>query len=292
MREPLRERLRGRWHSVLPLLGVPEGFLNGKHQACPLCGGRDRARFDDKEGGGTWICNQCGAGDGVTLVMRINGWDFRAAAERIEAVAGGAPKTLPQRPDPAGQLAAMKRVWQAAKPIGDVVRRYLDSRGLNQAQPRDVRQASYEMIALVRDVAGKGCQIHRTLLNGDGRKAEGKCRLFMPGAIPKGAAVRLMHYADVLGIAEGIETALSAAILFGVPCWAALNATMLKVWEAPDVKRVIVFGDNDENCTGQAAAYELGRRLSQKLSVSIEIPPDAGTDWNDVLRQRAEGAGR
>lgn len=38
-----------------------------KHGPCPVCGGRDRFRFDDKEGRGTWLCNQCGAGDGLSL---------------------------------------------------------------------------------------------------------------------------------------------------------------------------------------------------------------------------------
>jgi putative DNA primase/helicase len=36
--------------------------------------------------------------------------------------------------------------------------------------------------------------------------------------MPAGAAVRLMAHGDTLGIAEGIETALSASALFGVPC--------------------------------------------------------------------------
>ena len=35
---------------------------------CPMCGGKDRFRFDDKGGRGTWICSQCGAGDEIELV--------------------------------------------------------------------------------------------------------------------------------------------------------------------------------------------------------------------------------
>ncbi|MFB6347853.1 primase-helicase zinc-binding domain-containing protein [Moraxella sp. ZJ142] len=44
-----------------------------KHQPCPLCGGKDRFRCDDKNGTGSWICNQCGAGDGFSLVERYTG---------------------------------------------------------------------------------------------------------------------------------------------------------------------------------------------------------------------------
>jgi len=60
----------------------------------------------------------------------------------------------------------------------------------------------------------------------------------MMGSMPTGAAVRLMAHEDVLGIAEGIETAMSASILFNVPCWAALNAGLV-----PIVTRVAAIPD-------------------------------------------------
>jgi putative DNA primase/helicase len=46
-----------------------------------------------------------------------------------------------------------------------------------------------------------------------------------------------MPHQDVLGIAEGIETALSASILFNVPVWAALTEGLLQEWvPPPDVR--------------------------------------------------------
>jgi putative DNA primase/helicase len=288
-REPLRDRMRGRWHGVLPELGVPAGFLNGRHQPCPMCGGKDRARFDDKDGIGTYFCSQCGAGDGVALVMKINGWDFKTAAERIEVLIGTVePRQAAPKADPDVQLGVMRKVWQGATSIGQSVQRYLASRGLDGSEVRDMRQAGNEMLALLRDPQGNGCQIHRTLLTPVGEKADvDQPRLFMPGSIVKGSAVRLMPHQGEVGIAEGIETALSAAILFKIPCWAALNAAMLRQWEPPaKVEYVTVFGDNDANFTGQAAAYELARRLSSKVGISVEIPKDEGKDWNDVLVER------
>jgi putative DNA primase/helicase len=282
--------MRGRWHGVLPELGVPSAFLSGKHQPCPICGGKDRARFDNKEGSGTFICSQCGAGDGVSLVMRLNGWDFKTAAERIEALIGTVEVRPPaSRADIGKQMQAMRQAWSASQPIGQTVRRYLSGRGVDASKARDLREAvaACEMRALVRDLNGNGCQVHRTLLTPDGQKVDGNCRLFMPGPIPKGAAVRLLPPGDALGIAEGIETALSAAKLFDVPCWAALNTSMLKQWEPPaGVKRVIVFGDADGKFAGQAAAYELARRLSLRIEVAVEVPDAIGMDWNDVLRER------
>ena len=100
--------------------------------------------------------------------------------------------------------------------------------------------------------------------------------------------MRLAAYTDSLGIAEGIETALSASALHGVPVWAALNAGLLQEWTPPkDVKAVFVFGDNDASSTGQAAAYALAHRLKGKgLTVTVEIPARTDTDWNDVWLER------
>lgn len=289
-RKPLRERMRGRWHGVLPLLGVPAGFLNGKHQPCPVCGGKDRARFDDKEGSGSWICSQCGAGDGMALVMKVNGWDFKTAADRVEALAGDvAPRAPRQEADPQKQRQAIIRKWTEAGGIDAVVTKYLASRGIDPGFVPDLRENHRcEMLALVRDASGQGCQVHRTLLTPQGRKADvDQVRMFMPGPIPEGACVRLMPHEGTLGIAEGIETAFSAAILFDVPCWAALNTSLLKKWQAPaDVRRVIVFADNDANFAGQAAAYELARRLANNVEVEVRVPAHAGSDWNDELLKK------
>lgn len=79
---PLKDRARGRWHGILQALGVDRQFLNDKHGPCPVCGGKDRFRFDDRDHRGTFFCSFCGAGDGVTLVMRVKGLDFKTAAQK------------------------------------------------------------------------------------------------------------------------------------------------------------------------------------------------------------------
>ncbi|ENI6011903.1 DNA primase, partial [Salmonella enterica] len=40
----------GHWPRILPALGVK--VIKNRHQSCPVCGGSDRFRFDDKEGCG------------------------------------------------------------------------------------------------------------------------------------------------------------------------------------------------------------------------------------------------
>src|SRR5215472_17402029 len=82
------ERARHRWREILPQLGIETRFLTNKHGPCPLCGGKDRFRFDDRHGDGDYFCNQCGPGAGIILVQKKNGWDFKTAADAIDKIIG------------------------------------------------------------------------------------------------------------------------------------------------------------------------------------------------------------
>ena len=86
------ELAQGQWPSILgALAGLSHEQLTDKHQPCPLCGGKDRYRFDDQDGNGSWFCNKCGgktqsggAGNGMDMLMRKNNWDFKRAASEVE----------------------------------------------------------------------------------------------------------------------------------------------------------------------------------------------------------------
>ena len=84
----------GHWPRILPALGVK--VIKNRHQACPVCGGSDRFRFDDKEGRGTWFCNQCGAGDGLKLIERVFDVSASEAAQKVNAVTGNLPLVAPE----------------------------------------------------------------------------------------------------------------------------------------------------------------------------------------------------
>jgi putative DNA primase/helicase len=182
---------------------------------------------------------------------------------------------------------------------GDAVDLWITGRGIHiDGFPRALRTASNArysgppvswhpaMLAMVSDPSGRPATIHKTYISADGNKAPvDKVRMFCAGAVPAGGAVRLTPPAEVLGIAEGIETAFAAAVLFGTPTWAALNAGGLEKFEPPaETKRLLIFGDNDVNGVGQRATYVLASRMSGRLNVEPRIPEQPGTDWNDVLR--------
>jgi putative DNA primase/helicase len=295
------DRARGKWRGILIALGVDQRFLSSKHGPCPFCEGRDRFRWDNKGANGSFICSQCGAGDGIEFVKRFKGWTFNEAAREIDKVCGHVADEPQQvrRIDPRARADMLNRLWASAKPLtaGDMAGRYLAKRGvLPLALPSCLRFAAEcpipfgggmgpAMIALVMGPEGDAVNIHRTFLGPNGKADMENPRALMPGEFPDGSAVRLAPAGDVLGIAEGIETALAASLKFGLPVWAAINAGSLAKWTPPPgVSEVVIFGDHDESFTGQAAAYTLANRLKARLRINarVMIPDTVGKDWADA----------
>ena len=301
--EPLSKRALGRWPSILSALGVPSHALRNKHGPCPMCGGKDRFRFDDQGGRGTWICSRCGAGDGLALVQRFLRVDFRSAAlaaERHMRAAKAAPRH-PQLRAPEEQQRELLALWKRSQPISaeDPVGKYLNRRLGLTTFPKVLRFLPRErylengrlpswhpvMLAIVEpsdaaQAAGEQPAFHRTYLNDRGGKADVNSQRKLLGRMPTGAAVRLAPDEDKLGIAEGIETALAASILFGMPVRAATNAALLRDRTPPrSVRSITIFGDNDASAAGQAAAYMLAYRLKAKgVKAFFEIPPSLDED--------------
>ena len=78
---------RGRWSTALAWCGVKVELLTPRHGPCPGCGGKDRFRFDDKDGEGSFICSQGGggnlSGNGLTLLMHVTGWEWKRCVEEL-----------------------------------------------------------------------------------------------------------------------------------------------------------------------------------------------------------------
>ena len=125
-------RATGRWSEILPQLGIASRFLTNRHGPCPLCGGKDRFRFDDRNGSGSYFCNRCGAGTGLILVRKLHEWDHRTACEAVDAIIGTDAKPRPQSTrasDPEGRRRALERVLSEAR-SPQIVTEYLRYRGL------------------------------------------------------------------------------------------------------------------------------------------------------------------
>jgi DNA primase len=87
-------------------------------------------------------------------------------------------------------------------------------------------------------------------------------------------------------LAEGIEKALAAMQLFGVPCWASLGAARMHRVRIPDhVHELHIFVDNDD--AGRAAADRTAYAQRHRRVV-LRFPPDQFKDWDDVTVANAK----
>ena len=106
---------------------------------------------------------------------------------------------------------------------------------------------------------------------------------------PLGASVRFGAATNILGLAEGWETAWSAHILLGIPVWASLGADRLPLVTVPErVEHLILLPDHDAaGDHGARRANEVHARPGRTIETLF---PDGGfNDWND--RYRSEGGG-
>jgi putative DNA primase/helicase len=222
--------------------------------------------------------------------------DPAAGARRHEAEAAGRRRRIAEGLD----------IWKESHPVdaASQVPRYLASRGIFESTPATIRlhgmhgpygrhpcgQRRPQMIGLVEHVDYGPVGVSRTFLAIDGsqKAALDPVRLFR-GPVG-GGAVRLGTICpdDWLVIAEGIETTLSVMQATGLPGWAALSASGIKKLVLPqEVRSVLIAADNDANGAGAAAAHDTARRWrSEGRRVGIPMPPDVGTDFNDLLLGR------
>ncbi len=143
------------------------------------------------------------------------------------------------------------------------------------------------LVAGVTNGDGKFIAVHRTYLKLDG---SGKAAVSTPkmalGSLQDGA-VRLSRVGYMLGLAEGIETALSAQQLFELPVWAVLGSRFDRVAIPVGVIEVQIFADN--GTPGQAAATKARDTFTKAgKRVAIRRPPQGFGDWNDDLPHRHE----
>jgi len=225
---------------------------------------------------------------------------FPEAIKKIQSIVGGCEKMPDKKPAP-DPRPRLNKVWSASTLLtgGDPVSKYLHSRGI-VLLPDNVRYCAKcynkelgseipALIARIQNKEGKPVSLHRIYLQDvspkkklmTGTESLNGCaiRLFMPGGLFKG---------DVLGIGEGLETCIAAAQIFFIATWSCLNSTILESFEPPEnIRKIVIWADNDASFTGQKSAYVLANKLYKKdLIVSVETPLKAGTDWNDVLLEK------
>jgi putative DNA primase/helicase len=255
-------------------------------------------------------------GDRALIVHCHAGCDPRdvlAELRRRGLIIGHA--SLCRRPDPtsasrrrdfeardlAARTARALQIWDRASDAGGTpVVAYLASRGITVPVPPFLRWEPFcwndeaqdwmpAMIAAITNVAGETIGILRTFLRSNGvGKADITKQKMMLGAAA-GGAVRLAPAAEFLMVGEGLESSLAAVQATARPVWAALSTSGLKsLVLPPTVKEVIILADNDVSGAGlKAAQHPASRWLREHRRVRIAMPPEAGTDFADMLLGRS-----
>lgn len=284
----------GLWPRILPALGVT--VIKNRHQACPVCGGSDRFRFDDKEGRGTWFCNQCGAGDGLKLVEKVFGVTPSEAAGKVNAVTGNLPPVSPAvtAAAEAGTEADRKAAASLAVKIMEKARpatgnAYLTRKGFpgrecltltTMHKTGGVTYRTGDMVVPLYD--DSGALVNVQLINADGLKRT------LKGGQVKGTCHILDGKKEAgkrLWIAEGYATALTVHHLTGETVMVALSSVnLLSLASLARHKypacRIVIAADRDLNGDGQTKASA----AAESCEGVVALPPVFG-DWNDAYTQ-------
>ncbi|EGT3588027.1 DUF927 domain-containing protein [Proteus mirabilis] len=295
-------KANGQWQAILSHLGA-EVPLN-THTACPACGGKDRFRFDNKDDNGTFICNQCGSGDGLDLVQKILGGSVTEAAYEVANIIGidtrsACPPAYRRSEIKAQQdeLKAQQAEKQANekrekhkrfierynRTIANVQRGrsdYLKAKGLHGFE-MDLLQDGSLIIPLL-DAGGVITGAQTIKPNGDKRllSDSSKSGSYYPINEP-------VNVSTVI-IAEGLATALTCHLIqLEAHTVAAIDAgNLIHVAKVMRVKypesKIIIAGDNDikpgQDNTGKLAAEKAAKAVN---GVAVLPPTDDKADWDD-----------
>ena len=291
----------GHWPRILPALGVK--VIKNRHQDCPVCGGSDRFRFDDKEGRGTWFCNQCGAGDGLKLVEKVFGMNASEAAGKVNAVTGNLPPVAPEviaaaeaetEADRKAAAALAVRLMEKTRPASGNA--YLTRKGFpdRECPVLTVTHKTGGVTFRAGDVVvplydDTGALVNLQLISSDGLK-----RTLKGGAV-KGACHTIEGKKQAgkhLWIAEGYATALTVHHLTGETVMVALSSVNLLslaslVRQKHPACQIVLAADRDLNGDGQTKAAA----AAETCEGIVALPPVFG-DWNDAFMQNGGEATR
>ncbi|EMM7859519.1 toprim domain-containing protein [Klebsiella pneumoniae] len=306
----------GRWPSVLAGLHINVPDSPRRHGPCPSCGGSDRFRFDDG-GRGSFICNQCGAGDGLDLIRKVNkcdtseaarlaadvlGIDYRAAVqdeatasqrrEQLETERTQLEQERLQRAavDAQQRRATFSRLYDERRQSATQGEsEYLTDKGLNGFTFPILSDGSI-LLALV-DEAG-------AVVAAQTITAQGEKRL-IKGSAKRGAyyAVNALERPQSVVIAEGLATALTCHLIrTDALTVAAIDAgNLLPVAEVMRRKypqaQIIIAADNDHQQGGpESGGTNTGKDAAERAALSVagwvSLPPtECKADWNDYHQQ-------
>tara|TARA_A100000172_G_C3044260_1_gene111829 strand:+ start:12475 stop:13428 length:954 start_codon:yes stop_codon:yes gene_type:complete len=296
---------RGQWEKIYNKLDFPPMTYNSHYKGpCPICGKHNHFRIDDRSSDGDWICT-CGSGKGISLIQEVLQLDFADACKVVDEIIGNNQNININSPGFKSKEDLENEKYLGYSYLQNTdAEKYLKNRGIHIFPNNDSLRYSHNyeydhtkglyfpsMVAKVLSHAGTYSYTHMTFIfKGEKIGLDPARKIYSIGSGSKGAAIRLFNYKKVLGVAEGIESAMSASQTYDIPVWSTLNTQLMKKFVCPKgVKHFIIFADNDKNLSGQAAAFECARRnmlVKNDIEyITIIFPKMIGYDFNDCIMQ-------
>ncbi|MDE1484609.1 TOPRIM and DUF927 domain-containing protein [Xenorhabdus bovienii] len=295
------QQANNQWHGLLEALSINVPNDANKHTACPACGGKDRFRFDNKEGRGTFYCNQCGSGDGLSLVQKVKRCDAASAAKMIADVLTYAPQRPSEQPparEKASERAPIKeRVLGLLASAEQGESAYMTDKGLSGYKLPILRDGT-AVVTLV-DIRGEimGAQLLRP--NGD--------KSLISGSHKKSSFAVVWSMQEnprLIVISEGFATAVTVSKLYpslqSVLTLAALDNGNLKNVAVACRKKwpkstIIIAADNDWHADGELDDNGKLKQNTGKISAEkaaeavggfVALPPcNEKADWDDYRQK-------
>lgn len=265
----------------------------GQHRIeCPSCGRGKRDKTAglkiDADASGVLHCFRC------SLVESF--WPERRAVAHQSP--NFKPKVHAQKPQYRGLSDWGLGLWNKTQDLSGVAAQYLSSRKCVVPAYGDLRwhpslrhPSGFEgpaLVALISDVmTNEPLSLHQTWITSKGKADIETPRLLLGNHSIDGGVIRIWPDKDVhgvLGIAEGIETALSMAHAL-TPVWATIDAGHMKKFPVIDsISRLYIAQDNDS--VGISAAANCSRRWAD-AGKEVFLICQAENDLNDVLTGRS-----
>lgn len=222
--------------------------------------------------------------------------DVKAALARLDLSREAAPVAAePKRARPKTTTADALALWARAQPIaGTQGERYWTQTRRLPSPPASIRflpdapfSTRRKAPALVAAMQAPTREIVAVQLTFLDRSRPIKARVDYPRRIigpANGAATRLGPLAEILGLAEGCETAHAAMLIHDMPVWSVNGGERLPLFKPPDgVRRLVIFADPD--LPGRNAAEAARAAHQTALDIEIRFPDGPpGDDYADLWR--------
>jgi putative DNA primase/helicase len=302
--------------AILDCLGyAPNEIISGKRQRFATSeGAGDTAGwcelFSDMRGGvfGCWRTgiSEHWKADSIAPLSRAERQEYAAKVEESKRI-----RDAEMHETWVKNASRNQALWNQCKPIakGDAVHRYLTSRALGSAMLRpevlrihsslkyfygDQCLGSFPcMVGAITSPSGELVALHRTYLTSKGMKADVPTvkKLTPASNTLNGCSIKLFEPKQgILGIAEGIETALAAMLGANLATVTAYSAGAIASFQPPKgIRHLVIFADHDE--AGKNAADKLrSKALALGIGCKVMTPTGSGKDWADVWASSQEVA--